>query len=567
MPLTVLGQICDRAVKLIGVAWLTLGLVATASPADEFRTVAVSAMRVDWRAAVEQLKAEIGAQPAIGAAFSFTQQRRFRSSDPRAWPALLQLNAATSRLFPGIARSPIPVLLPFDTAALLADRESGAPERLSAAHYQSGFRAAELVEAGAAGYDAVFVLPPGAGDDLPARLFAKPVEVQITGSLLTYDINDPQAGKGEPVKALAALYPDLRRTIREGHVRYAFTRFGVPYVVSIQCLDASPRAKRLGCREASPIAERFLKALRIVGGRPSRPRNYLPSQLAERPATPSPEFSYRPSGEIIEGSGYRGQPGHPDHTVYSQIRFPLERAPAYANSQSFLNWGDCFHRGRVPPPSGKGASYRCKGSTKSLVFDEAAGENYAYPWQDNFCEARDFGVGQCASGFGHQGQDIRPSACDQRNAGAERCEPNKYKVLAVRDGVLLRQPKQQAATLLVNTGHEHVRFRYMHMSPPHMDQDGVRSGRRVDEGEPIGLVSNYQDHAGGTTAHLHFDVQVFTREGWLWVNPYVTLISAYERLLGQRGREIAPTPAVPASARTVPQDPVDPEAPQEGVGD
>jgi hypothetical protein len=35
-------------------------------------------------------------------------------------------------------------------------------------------------------------------------------------------------------------------------------------------------------------------------------------------------------------------------------------------------------------------------------------------------------------------------------------------------------------------------------------------------------------------------VQVFTRDGWLWVNPYVTLISAYERLIRGRGREIGP---------------------------
>ena len=68
------------------------------------------------------------------------------------------------------------------------------------------------------------------------------------------------------------------------------------------------------------------------------------------------------------------------------------------------------------------------------------------------------------------------------------------------------------------------------------------------EGEEIGLVSNYQDYDGGTTNHLHFDVQVFTREGWLWVNPYVTLVSAYERLIGGRGREIT-EPLWPASAK------------------
>jgi hypothetical protein len=59
----------------------------------------------------------------------------------------------------------------------------------------------------------------------------------------------------------------------------------------------------------------------------------------------------------------------------------------------------------------------------------------------------------------------------------------------------------------------------------------------VAEGEKIGVVSNFLDHPNGTSRHLHFDVQVFTRDGWIWVNPYVTLISAYERLIRGRGRE------------------------------
>jgi murein DD-endopeptidase MepM/ murein hydrolase activator NlpD len=85
----------------------------------------------------------------------------------------------------------------------------------------------------------------------------------------------------------------------------------------------------------------------------------------------------------------------------------------------------------------------------------------------------------------------------------------------------------------------------------------------VSEGEKIGLVSNYMDNSGGTTAHLHFDVQVFTRDGWLWVNPYVTLISAYERMIGGRGREIAAVPeAGPPTAK--PHDPTHPEKPAEG---
>ncbi len=77
-------------------------------------------------------------------------------------------------------------------------------------------------------------------------------------------------------------------------------------------------------------------------------------------------------------------------------------------------------------------------------------------------------------------------------------------MLAVRDGVVIRSLKQQAAILQVNSSTEHIRFRYMHMSPTSMDADGLLSGRQVEEGEKIGVVSNYLDHPNGTTRHLHF---------------------------------------------------------------
>jgi hypothetical protein len=509
--------------------------------ADEFRTPAISAVRVEWRAALDQLRSEIGTQPGVASDFTFFGRRRLPPFDPRSTPALVQLNAVTSQIFAGIARSPLPVLLPFDTAAFLDARLSGAPASLSVSHYQADFRPVELFDAGPAGYDAVFSLEPGAGDGMPQRTFAKPVEVQITGSILTYDISDPLGGKGEPVKALSAQFPDLRRFIREGYVRYAFTRFGVPYVVSIECLDSTPLARRLACREAYPVAERFLKALRIAGGLPSRPRMEFPAEIAERPVAASTDFSYRAAGDIIANSGFRKQGGRADVNAYSQIRFPLQKPSAIVHSQSFRNR---------------------RSSDRPL--DELVGGNTSYPWQDNFCEARSFGVGQCPGGFGHQGQDIRPAPCSPRNDGDNSCEPRQQVVVAVRDGVLIRSPRQQAATLQINTRNEHIRFRYMHMNPAAMDADGVLNGRSVGEGEKIGVVSNYLDRPNGTSRHLHFDVQVFTRDGWLWVNPYVTLISAYERLIRGRGREIGPdSTATPAVAHMLPEDLIHPDA-QEG---
>jgi len=49
-----------------------------------------------------------------------------------------------------------------------------------------------------------------------------------------------------------------------------------------------------------------------------------------RPISP-----YRPSGDIIANSGARKQGGHADLTAYSQIRFPLEKVPAFVRSQSY----------------------------------------------------------------------------------------------------------------------------------------------------------------------------------------------------------------------------------------
>jgi len=506
------------AVRFITRLWVSFSLLltgASALVADEFKTPAVSFTRADWRAAVDQLRLEIGTKPSVASAFTFVSRRRLSGFDPRSMPALVQLNAVTSRIFTGIGRSAVPVLLPFDTAAYLDAQWSGATTSLPLSHFQADFRPVDIFDAGPAGYDAVFSLDPAAGEGLPQRTFAKPVEVQITGSNLIYDINDPLGGRGEPVRSLASQFPDMRRFIREGYVRYAFTRFGVAYVVSIQCLDSVPRPRRLACREAYPVAERFLRALRITGGLPSRPSLDVNADIIMRPFLHSPDFTYRPPGDIVTRSSSHKQIGRVDYTAYSQIRFPLEKAPAFAHSQS-------------------------RGPRRSAErIDELAGGPTGYPWQDNFCEARSFGVGQCPSGFGHQGQDMR-APCPAHEEGPEHCDPKHQAVVAVRDAILIRSPKQQAATLQVNTRTEHIRFRYMHMNPNTMDTDGILNGRYVAEGERLGVVSNYLDHPNGTTRHLHFDVQVFTRDGWLWVNPYATLIAAYERLIRGRGREIGP---------------------------
>jgi len=524
---TVVGK-SFRFVSLL-LASLSL-LYAAPLAADEFRSPSLTALRVDWRAALDQLRAEINSRPQIAGDFIFVPRRSVPRYDPRATPALVQLNGVSSQFFTGIARSSVPVLLPFDAGAYLEARRSGAPASLSLSRYQADFNPVDMFDAGPAGYSATFSLEPGAGDGMPSRVYARPVEVQITGSALLYDIADPNGGKGEPVKPLATTYPDLRRFIREGYVRYAFTRFGVAYVVSVQCLDSVAKPRRLACKEAYPVAERFLKALRVAGGQRIRPLTDIASGVLDRPAMRSPDFSYRPSGDIIPNTGYRNKSGHPDVMAYAQIRFPLDKAPAFVRSQSYARRD------------------RSEGVT-------------SYPWRDNFCESRSFEVWQCAGGYGHQGEDIRAAECPPPGEGREPCDPKQRAVVAVRDAVVIRASKDQAATLEINSRTEHIRFRYMHMNPQAMNADGLLNGRIVAEGEKIGVVSNYLDHPAGTSLHLHFDAQVFTRDGWIWVSPYVTLVSAYERLIRARGREIGPEIAVTSQpvAHALPEDVLKPD--------
>jgi hypothetical protein len=90
------------------------------------------------------------------------------------------------------------------------------------------------------------------------------------------------------------------------------------------------------------------------------------------------------------------------------------------------------------------------------------------------------------------------------------------------------------------------------MNPKRLDADGIVNGKVVREGDVIGKVGNYNEHERGTTYHLHFDMQVPTRVGWVFVNPYTTLVAAYEHLLGARGSEIKKDDAVPPLAAVPP---------------
>ena len=533
-----------RVAATLAAGLLTAAMVAAS--AQEMKPPRLTHINPDWNAVAADL-GTIGSQAAA--------PTQTPSSAPGP-PSIADLNHATADLFPAIAASPVPVLLPFDTAAFLADRAAGITNK-RADDYLSGFHLSPFFLPGPAGYDAMFTAQASEMPELGIS-FSGRIEIFISGFALLYDLDEPVGMVERPVKGIEGDFFGIRHLLLENYARNTFERYGVPYVVSILCFDGGSRYRMISCRDAGKIAERFLKALHVAGGAPARAADPDPNAGAdaggpstiERPESQSADFTFYSPGDIIQGTGFKGKGGRTDYTVYSKMRFPLLNAPAYANSQSFMNLGDCDQTGRVSlGMAGRIPTYRCRIGGSTLLKDEGAAGNYAYPWRDNFCEHRYFDVGQCPGGFGHQGQDIRPSSCKQRFEGGG-CEPYQHDVVAVRDAMVLRSAGQMPVYLFVNAPDEHIRFRYLHMFPKQLDEEGVLSGRLLKEGEEFGKVGSFFQHERATTYHLHFDMQVPTKYGWVFVNPYMTLVAAYERLIGGRGTEIKEEPPVTVATAT-----------------
>ena len=206
-------------------------------------------------------------------------------------------------------------------------------------------------------------------------------------------------------------------------------------------------------------------------------------------------FTYDAAGDLIPGSG-TGQPNSP--LQIADMRFPIEAAPAYPNSQVYR-------------PGGLygGAGGQCDSS------------NYSYPWQDNYCETRDWDVDLCPSGKGHQGQDIRPSTCAD----------DTHWVVATESGTIT-----SIRTFSVHLqGVSGIRHRFLHMN---MSALAVSVGQNVSPGQRLGRVSNTTDGTYSTTIHLHYDMYKYVAGvGSVYVSPYSTLVDSYEGLLGYSGIE------------------------------
>jgi murein DD-endopeptidase MepM/ murein hydrolase activator NlpD len=454
---------------------------------------------------------------------------------PQSGDAWSAANALARERFPAISNSPVPVLLPYAIGDDAHDRAADDVNPVES--YLSGFEPTRFFHAGPTGYDATFVLRTR---DVPGFTdigYKNPVVVQISAFNLLYELPEPKGATIQPPGEIAKDIPGIRRQILEHTLRYSFERFGVPYVVSIQCFDGPQRRARLACRNADRIAVRFLRALRMAGGNPLISVAATSPAAVERPDAPSDAFRYHPVGNLVSGTGMRAPAGNSDATVYARIRFPSAAAPAYVNTQKFRRRGGLVIAW-APANGDDDESER-----------DARPEARQYVWRDNFCERRDFAVGQCPSGRGHQGQDILGATCEPGPRKRD-CAANRDDVVAAREGMILRESWNDSFFLSVNAQGERLRFRHLHMHPRRLDEDGIFSGRMVTEGQRLGTIGNYNRRPGMTTTHLHFELQVPTRDGYVRVNPYMTLVAAYEHLIGARGSEVGPP--VPAQSGDAP---------------
>jgi hypothetical protein len=87
-----------------GIAGLALAASIIAAAAQEMKSPRISSTQVDWDAAVREL-----------ASIDSLKQADVPT-------AMAELNSATGGRFANISASPVPVLLPFDTAAFLRER-------------------------------------------------------------------------------------------------------------------------------------------------------------------------------------------------------------------------------------------------------------------------------------------------------------------------------------------------------------------------------------------------------------------------------------------------------------
>ena len=112
---------------------------------------------------------------------------------------------------------------------------------------------------------------------------------------------------GWPVHGLDEI-PGIRRMYLENYVRYTFVRYGVPYVVAIECFDGGyalpqdllPRRRQgRGALPQGATDRRRHAAERADDG--------VTPNTIDRPPSKSTVFTYHSPGDILPGTGFKAK--------------------------------------------------------------------------------------------------------------------------------------------------------------------------------------------------------------------------------------------------------------------
>ena len=163
------------------------GIVASGALAQEMTPPQITSAKVDWSAAL----ASLADNPELRTVALASKARPTRNANRWMSRPLARLNATMGSRFPGMAQSPVPVLLPFDTDGAAAAIAAGTATEANARYYR-GFPASEFFFPGPS---ATMPRSAGATGDVARSFadikFAEPIDVQISGSALLYELDGP----------------------------------------------------------------------------------------------------------------------------------------------------------------------------------------------------------------------------------------------------------------------------------------------------------------------------------------------------------------------------------------
>ncbi|MEM9014965.1 MAG: M23 family metallopeptidase [Pseudomonadota bacterium] len=229
----------------------------------------------------------------------------------------------------------------------------------------------------------------------------------------------------------------------------------------------------------------------------------------------------RQPGDIGTARNF-GKFGVTDPSVVAPLmRFPIDRGPAFLNSQIFMFGGGGYNAG--------GGEVHNNGN----VGQENDARNFQYPWYDNFCEVRNWGNDLCGVGTGHRGQDIRPATC----------ENGAFMVVAPEAGYVRRIGDTHLVEIYGDSG---LVYRMLHIDRPLAA--GIVKDARVTAGQVIGPVSNKTGSTSrSTTVHLHFEIWHGLANGLVNIGagplpPYTSLVEAYLDLMEDHPEQFDPVP-------------------------